>query len=296
MIHVLVDQEKNLKSVMANNPKYRKENIIIQSIAKDAFRKYKQLFRKVTVIQTKSGPADVVSQMDLVMDRLLNRRIKKYFPSDAIFSEEGSGVLDQMIADYERVWVLDPICGSLNVKKGINIAATNVILLVHGEIKAAWVFDYPRERVLWSTGGRKVYDGNKKIPKLGKNETVWHIEASKGYLHLFSRKYQNLYGKYIQTIATRKYTYLGNSGSSLTFAYVATGQYQGAVAFYVKSWDLLAACFLVEQNNGIVRNFDGSEWGINSKSVIVAGNRTVYKALHAGIKKFGKQTIKKLVK
>ena len=291
-----MDQGKNIRNVMVNNIKYKTENSLVQSIAKEAFKKYKRIFGRISVTKTKTGPADVVSEMDLSMDRLLNSRIKKQFPNDAIYSEEGSGDLDEMMKKTDRVWILDPICGSLNVMRGINVATTNVILLINGKVKAAWVFDYPVEKVIWSTGGNKIFHDNKKIPKLGKREDVWQLDVSKGYLHLFDKKTRSSYGKFIEAITFRKYTYLCNFGTSLTFTYVATGQFQGAVSFHVKSWDLLAACFLVEQNNGVVRNFDGSRWGIESKSVIIAGNKTIYRALYSDIQKLGKQTIVKLMK
>lgn len=84
------------------------------------------------VVQTKSSPTDVVTQMDQAAERLIVDRIHAARPGDAFLGEEGgssrgsSGVR----------WIIDPIDGTVNYLYDLPDWAVSIAAEVDGEVVA----------------------------------------------------------------------------------------------------------------------------------------------------------------
>jgi len=92
----------------------------------------------VSVVQTKTSPTDVVTEMDRASDELISARLRAARPTDAILTEEsgasagGSGVR----------WVVDPIDGTVNYLYGLPDWAVSIAVEVDGAT-AAGVVEVP---------------------------------------------------------------------------------------------------------------------------------------------------------
>jgi myo-inositol-1(or 4)-monophosphatase len=72
---------------------------------------------QAAVVQTKSSPTDVVTQMDRAAEELIRRRILAARPGDAILGEEG-GQSAAAGAGGVR-WIVDPLDGTVNYLYGL---------------------------------------------------------------------------------------------------------------------------------------------------------------------------------
>lgn len=265
---------------------YSKENQFIQKLAPRILKLVESQLSGTRTIAHKSTKQDVASDLDLAVDKLIVRAISSAFPRDILVTEESSPELIKEISAGKRGWIVDPLCGSANVARGIQWFATNIILMLKGKVVAAWAVDHSRKRVIWSVGKGKVFI-DKTVVKIPKKQTTLPIvEIDTGYSFLLPKSVQKRYIAIHRGIFLSGAVQLRNLGSSLGFAYIATGQIGGIITLNVYSWDILAAAFLVEQNNGIVTNFDGSQWNLQSKSLIMAGNKTIYQLLFSLVKKY----------
>src|SRR5918911_352601 len=61
----------------------------------------------------RKGRQDLVSRADRDTEALIRRELEAAFPGDAYLGEEGGG------AEAERLWVIDPIDGTLNFLRGL---------------------------------------------------------------------------------------------------------------------------------------------------------------------------------
>src|SRR3954452_11043854 len=91
------------------------------------------------VVQTKSSPTDVVTQMDRAAERLIVERIRSERPDDGFLGEEGgahagsSGVR----------WVIDPIDGTVNYLYDLPDWAVSIAAEIDGTAVAG-VIEIPR--------------------------------------------------------------------------------------------------------------------------------------------------------
>ncbi|MGH3304510.1 MAG: inositol monophosphatase family protein [Streptosporangiaceae bacterium] len=89
---------------------------------------------QVTVVQTKSSPTDVVTEMDRAAEALIRDRLAAARPGDAVLGEEGG----QTGAGSVR-WIVDPLDGTVNYLYGLPDWAVSIAAEVSGDVVAGAV-------------------------------------------------------------------------------------------------------------------------------------------------------------
>ena len=265
------------------------ENRLIQHIAPQIMRMVSRALRNGLYVSTKSHAGDVVTTLDTHVDKFISTKLQRAFPYPIISEESFNG---GMLPPQGKYWIIDPICGTANLARGIKYFCTNIALMERGHPIAAWVIDHSRDTILWSLGGGRVYRGRKAISPPRVSLRYWSIDIDWGYWFHVPRAMQARFAHFTQALLLRRDTNVLSTVSSLSFAGVALGQFDAAVVINVYPWDIAAAAFLVAQNGGFVTNFDGTPWTLQSKSVVYASNRRVHAILLRQLAKCG---LKKIV-
>jgi len=260
---------------------YQKEYNVIQRLVPQLFRLVDRHFGGALSSQAKSAAHDVVTPLDIAADKLLVKEITKEFPGDLLLTEESS---PDTVLGRGRAWVIDPICGTGNLSRGIRLFVTNIALVEKGRVRAAWVIDHSRQRLLWSTGNGLWIDGQ-RIPRLGTSKSFPVVDVNWGYYYLLDISTQKKYAALVSDVRLERKIWAIDTQSSICFAYVATGQIEGAMTLNINAWDFAAPVFLIERNGGIVTNFDGSPWSLKSKSLVMANAKPLHKTLLGYIRK-----------
>ncbi|HEU5159309.1 MAG TPA: inositol monophosphatase family protein [Streptosporangiaceae bacterium] len=87
------------------------------------------------VVETKSSPTDVVTQMDQAAERLIVDRIRAARPGDAFLGEEGGS----STGSSGVRWIIDPIDGTVNYLYDLPDWAVSIAAEVAGEVVAGVV-------------------------------------------------------------------------------------------------------------------------------------------------------------
>lgn len=247
-------------------------NEVITQLSQDIFALVAKDWQQLNNIHTKTSPDDIVSSLDTSVDRLITDRLKQAFPDDVIVTEESSADQFSQILAGMSGWVIDPICGSMNVVRGIKLFTTNIVRVEQGNVTAAWVLDHCLKQIIWSEG--------RPLPKPNTRHPVKLIDVCPNqYLFQQAPDVADHYLDLVRRLYTLPNLNVRDIQSSLVSAYVATGQIDGTITPCVKPWDILAACFLVEQAGGIATYFDGQPWDIQISSAILANSPEVHQLL-----------------
>jgi myo-inositol-1(or 4)-monophosphatase len=89
---------------------------------------------RVAVVQTKSSPTDVVTEMDRAAEKLIRDRLQAARPGDAILGEEGGQTGSGPVR-----WIVDPLDGTVNFLYGLPAWAVSVAAEVAGVVVAGAV-------------------------------------------------------------------------------------------------------------------------------------------------------------
>src|SRR5581483_11366326 len=102
------------------------------------------------VVQTKSSPTDIVTEMDRRSEALITSRIRAHRPGDTVLGEEGGQTAGGPVGDgtnagqVSRVrWIVDPLDGTVNYLYGLRDWAVSIAAEVDGTVVAG-VVEVPR--------------------------------------------------------------------------------------------------------------------------------------------------------
>lgn len=224
--------------------------------------------RDSQIIKTKEFTGDYATRVDVAVEDFIVAELKKYFPKDPVLAEEGYA--DTAIPQG-RMWLVDPICGTNNLGKGLRNYCTNIALVYNSKVIAACVVDHSQADYIWSVGRKEVYVNSQLYvppsPAMGLK-----IDIDFGSLKSVA---DNLKSKHnaclLKLVQLKKYDLI-SLNTSLGFAYTATGKTDGFINLDNHPWDIAAASFLLQQAGGTLTGLDGSPWTITTRGAI--GGRT----------------------
>src|SRR5687767_3058703 len=93
------------------------------------------IFGRVQHIRHK-GEIDLVTEADEAAERSIVAQIHQRFPDDAVMAEEGLGIT----VESERIWIVDPLDGTVNFAHGYPIFGVSIALEVKGMVEVGVVY------------------------------------------------------------------------------------------------------------------------------------------------------------
>jgi len=218
------------------------------------------------------GQGNPVTETDVAAERAVRGELSNARPDDAVLGEEGGGEG----WDHGRVWVVDPLDGTVNFVHGIPQVAVSVGLYVDGLPTVGVVVDVARDETFAaSRGGGATRAGHPIRVSLQGNLAESLLATGFPYdRHLQFEKYAAMVARALSQAQD-----LRRMGSAaLDLAWVACGRLEGYWERGVKPWDTAAGSLLVSEAGGSVTNLDGGNYLLSDPG-IVATNGLIHERL-----------------
>jgi len=222
------------------------------------------------------GQRDVVTEATLEVQEQIVSVLQKECPGDAILAEEGPE--DEPLAvDAARLWIVDPICGSLNFAQSIPFFAVSVALRVNGVLRVGAVYDPVRDEMFSARLGEAALLNGKPINvltvALGPEfwEQAW---VACDLPHGGPRLSEALQTFGIVSNEVLHHVILGSP--ALALCYVAAARLHAYWNIDAQPWDVAAAGVVLSQAGGLITDADGGSW-LHSDGSYVAANAVSHK-------------------
>ena len=138
---------------MPHDPRYLATAIDIVLRAGDI-----QLARfRQRLASSKKGAIDLVTEVDLEVERMCRRVLGERFPDHAILAEEFGGTAGTDGVRATDCWVFDPIDGTTNYAHGLPIFCSALALEIEGRVEVAAVYDPTRQELFTAERGQGAY-------------------------------------------------------------------------------------------------------------------------------------------
>jgi myo-inositol-1(or 4)-monophosphatase len=245
------------------------------TIASDAARKageiQMRLYERIENIDYKSEK-DVVTEADHQSEEAILEMIGAAFPGDAFLAEESGESGEQA----DRLWVIDPLDGTVNYANGIPFFAVSIGLVIDGEPTLGVVFDPTRDELFSAVSGGGAYLNGRRINNPEKERLTDAVVALGLPSSGFGRQYKDIRRSVRITRA------MGSATLALT--YCANGRFDAYMQWSKLSlWDICAAGVIAIEGGAIVTSALGNAWfgiGMPSKSIgIAAASKQHHKTL-----------------
>lgn len=213
---------------------------------------------------------DLVTELDVKVEELLKAELAKLYPDVAFVGEETGG--DR---SAERMWLCDPIDGTVHFIRGMPFCSTMLAYIEDGRVMASWIYLFVDDVLYHAVRDDGAFRDS--VPIRVSERTL--AQSYMGW-ETHSGKPENL-EKHLKLTAVSSFFKTVSAGYE--FCLVADGRLEGRICFdpWGKDYDFAAGSLLVEEAGGVVVNI-GSETYDYTNLNFLACNPTVFKALTEG--------------
>jgi myo-inositol-1(or 4)-monophosphatase len=228
----------------------------------------------------KKGTIDLVTEVDLAVERMFRALIAERFPDHQILAEELGGAAT---VPPGCCWVFDPIDGTTNFAHGLPIFCASLALEIDGVAQVGAVYDPNRKELFTAErgGGAFLNGAPLCVSSAARLVDAMLVTGFPYDVHARVDEIVGLFGAFVgQARAVRR---LGSAAIDL--CYVAAGRLDGFWETDLKAWDIAGGALVVSEAGGRVTGTDGS--GFTSRGgQVLATNGHLHDAMLAVIASF----------
>ena len=223
---------------------------------------------------TKKGRIDLVTEVDLAVERMIRALIAERHPGHDVLAEELGGPPGGGASRY--CWICDPIDGTSNFAHGLPIFCATVALEIDGELACGAVYDPMRDELFTAERGRGAFLNGTRMRVSGTTVLVDALLVT-GFPYSVQEtldEHVALFGRFLSH--ARAVRRLGSA--ALDACYVAAGRLDGFWEHGLNAWDIAAGVLLVREAGGLVTDLDGGPFDLRSGRIL-ATNGLVHDAM-----------------
>ena len=233
------------------------------------------------VVDTKSSPTDVVTEMDRRSEELITGRIRAVRPGDTVLGEEGGQTLGgQGGPGQARVrWVVDPLDGTVNYLYGLPDWAVSIAAEVDGAVLAGVVEVPRRGETFTAVAGRGAWlhrDGIAVQLRCNSGVALGHALVGTGFGYDPGRR--RVQGEVVAALLPHVRDIRRAGAAAVDFCSVAAGRMDAYFERGLNYWDYAAGGLIAREAGALVGGLSGRP---ESSSMTVAAGPELFPHLDA---------------
>ncbi len=227
----------------------------------------------------KSNAKDFVTVADIKSQDIIRSALVEYYPGAVILSEEDDETTRQPMYDEKFTgYILDPIDGTYNFKRGMLESAISIGYIENGQPVAGVVYDPYKDELYEAELGKGARRNGQPIHVSNQQSLVGaSIVTSNSYDdEAMARNLRRHLAMYELT-GSMPWTMCPGSGV-LIMTNIACGRFDAYHHNGLKPWDNAAAFLIIREAGGVVRTLMGEEASFTTNHVLL-GTPAVVTAL-----------------
>jgi myo-inositol-1(or 4)-monophosphatase len=213
----------------------------------------------------KKGTIDLVTNVDLAVERMGREEIARAFPDHQVLGEE-YGVEGTGAAGH--VWIFDPIDGTTNFAHGLPIFCTSLALEIDGRLEVGTVYDPTRDELFTAERGRGAWLNGTRL-QVSSHAALIDSLLVTGFPYTVHTEREALLALFDAFMGrSRAVRRLGSA--ALDVCDVAAGRMDGFWEQGLGPWDIAAAALLVEEAGGRISDLDGRPFTVRTGRLVAS--------------------------
>jgi myo-inositol-1(or 4)-monophosphatase len=217
------------------------------------------------------GDVDPVTQVDRDAETAIRSVIGSHFPDDHVLGEEGGG--DDW--RHGRVWIVDPLDGTVNFVHRLPQVAVSVALWSDGRPLVGVIVDVARNGEFVAVAGEGATMNGETI-HVSETTTLDRSLVSTGFPY-DRREHAGAYLKVMEQVMKASQGTRRLGAAALDLAWLAAGRYD---AYWehggpqgIKPWDVAAGMLLVTEAGGTYTNESGGLFQLEAKAHVASNGK-----------------------
>ncbi|MEP6870740.1 MAG: inositol monophosphatase family protein [Anaerolineaceae bacterium] len=211
------------------------------------------------LIDTKSSPTDMVTEVDRAAEALIVGRILTARPNDGLLGEEGAS----RAGSSGVRWVIDPLDGTTSYVYGYPAYSVSIAAELRGETVAGVVYDAAHGLLYSAARGRGAFCDERPITVSGEAR-VGHALCGTGFGYDPARRAKQ--GAMVAQVLPRIRDIRRGGSAALDLCWVASGRLDAYFEQGLNAWDMAAGVLIVQEAGGVT----GWAEGLTPKCLVAA--------------------------
>ncbi|MDD3095150.1 MAG: inositol monophosphatase family protein [Candidatus Neomarinimicrobiota bacterium] len=234
-------------------------------------------------ISHKSTYVDLVTEVDREVELRMIDALQKLMPGSEFLSEE----TQNRIREADKLWILDPIDGTLNFVHGFPMLCISLALQTGGVLRKAFVYNPVLGDLFEAENGKGTLHNGKTV-RVSENREYRDCLLATGFPYDYADNPDNnirlfdFFHRQVQGVRRP-------GSAALDLAYTAAGVFDGFWEQHLKPWDVAAGMLLVREAGGIVTNFAGLPYCFGDDNIL-AGNPCIHASMLKDINTLRKES------
>ena len=243
---------------------------LARNLARGAGAIQRARFETDLKLDTKSGPTDLVTEVDRACEKLIVDGISTARKDDAILAEEGQG---EDRVDAAIRWIIDPLDGTVNFAHGFPRFCVSIGVECEGVRSIGVVYDPLLDECFEAARGEGAWLGSRRLQVSGESELGRALVATGFAYDIHDSENDNLTA--FRNVIKVARGIRRDGSAALDLCYVAAGRLDGYWELKLHPWDVAAGYLIVEEAGGRLSDFQGGPPDPSGREV-VATNRVLH--------------------
>ncbi len=244
---------------------YEKELSVGRRVAVEAGALLKNFLGRVTQI-THKGRTDLVTEADLQSEKLILDSLERHFPGDIVLTEESG----QHGTSSKRLWLIDPLDGTINFAHELPFFAVSIALQVQGRTVLGVVYNPCTQEFFEAAKGSGAFLNQKPI-RVSKTDKLIDSLLATGFPYTIAQNPEEVM-KRLNHLIVRGQSVRRTGSAAMDLCYLAAGRFAGYWEQDLKPWDTAAGALIVEEAGGRVTDFEGNPFTPFFKTVLATNS------------------------
>lgn len=235
-------------------------------------------FGKIEKIESK-GDRNLATNLDKEAEQIIVDKIKSKFPGHGILAEEGGA----SSLDSDFIWIIDPLDGTHNFIRNINIFGVSIGILHRNKFVAGVIYMPVDDELYVGEKDSGAYKNNEKIC-VSSNKELKECSISFDSSIRYSPEVMLIVlGDLSREVFNVRM--LGSSARALS--YLAEGKLDFSVEFYDRPWDFAGGVCIIEEAGGKITDLKGNSVTHETIGYIASNGITHSKILKIVLSRIG---------
>ncbi|PPI86675.1 inositol monophosphatase family protein [Candidatus Pantoea edessiphila] len=249
-------------------------NIAIRAVRKagNIIIKNYEIIRSIKINEINN--LNVIQAIKLKVESSIIEVIHKAYPQHTIYTEIGNHII---INNQDILWIVEPLDCMHNFIKGLPNFSISITLIIKDRIEVSVVYAPILNELFSAVRGQGAQLNGYRLRC---NNTVNLKGILLSVSCLFGKR--DIFKKYINKIIKifdhENIDFRRTGSIGLDMAYVAAGRLDGYFHIGLRPWNFSASELLIRESGGLITDFNGKEYCINSENIIAA-NPYILKSL-----------------
>lgn len=214
---------------------------------------------------TAKGDRDMVTDVDLAIERLLRNELTRVTPSIGVYGEEFGGQTNG------TRWVIDPVDGTANLNRGIPLTGISLGLVTDEEPVLGVIALPLLDRTYWAANGLGAFRDGHPIRVTAQADLAEAIVAIGDYATGANTAARNSAMLAIHAALAPRALRIRMLGSAaVDLSLLADGALGASITLGNRTWDMAAGAVIAREAGAHVTDIDGTRHTTSSRCTIAA--------------------------